>query len=55
MGRLYVAFFGLLIVGVILVVQLAQGDTGWLQWLGLGFIVIGLVSLLVEMKKVRQR
>ena len=55
MGRLYVAIFGLLVVGVIMVVQLAQGETGWLQWVGLALVVIGLVSLLIEMKKVRQR
>ena len=54
-GRLYIAILGMLVVGVILVVQLAQGETGWLHWFGLGAVVIGLISLLFEMKKVRQR
>lgn len=55
MGRFYVAIFGLLVVGVIMVFQLAQGETGWLHWFGLGAVVIGLVSLLMEMRKVYQR
>lgn len=54
MGRLYVALLGLLVVGVIVVIQIAQGDTDWLQWVGLAFVVIGLVATVIEIKKKRQ-
>ncbi len=32
MGRLYVAILGLLVVGVILVIQMAQGEANALHW-----------------------
>jgi membrane protein implicated in regulation of membrane protease activity len=54
MGRLYIAIAGLIVVGIILVVQLAQGETGWLHWVGLAAVVIGLASIGVEMQKKRQ-
>lgn len=54
MGRLYIAVAGLIVVGIILVVQLAQGETGWLHWVGLAAVVIGLASIGVEMQKKRQ-
>lgn len=54
MGRLYIAILGMLVVGIILIVQLAQGETGWLHWVGLGFVAIGLAALVVEMQKARR-
>jgi uncharacterized protein (DUF983 family) len=54
MGRLWVAILGLLVVGVILVVQMTQGENNWLHWFGLGAVVIGLASLGMEMQKARR-
>ena len=54
MGRLYVALLGLLVVGVILIVQIVQGEAGWLHWVGLAAIAIGLASIGVEIQKKRQ-
>jgi uncharacterized protein (DUF983 family) len=54
MGRLWVAILGLLVVGIILIIQMTQGEADWLHWLGLGAVVIGLASLGMEMQKARR-
>jgi hypothetical protein len=51
MGRLYVALLGLLVVGIIVVIQMVQGETDWLHWVGLAAVAIGLASIGVEMQK----
>jgi hypothetical protein len=54
LGSKYVAILALLVVGVILVVQMAQGEANTLHWFGLGAIVIGLVAVAFDIQKARQ-
>jgi hypothetical protein len=50
-GRLYVAILALLGVGVLLVVQMFQGESNWGHWIGLAAIAIGLAAVGVEAQK----
>jgi hypothetical protein len=54
LGAKYVAILALLGVGVITVVQMAQGEANALHWFGLGAIVIGLVAVAIDIQKARQ-
>jgi hypothetical protein len=54
LGSKYIAILALLGVGVILVVQMAQGEANALHWFGLGAIVIGLVAVAFDIQKTRQ-
>jgi len=54
LGSKYVAILALLVVGVILVIQMAQGEANALHWFGLGAIVIGLVAVAFDIQKARQ-
>lgn len=54
LGSKYIAILALLVVGVILVVQMAQGEANALHWFGLGAIVIGLVAVAFDIQKARQ-
>ncbi|MCF8531201.1 MAG: hypothetical protein K9G12_06210 [Candidatus Nanopelagicales bacterium] len=54
MGRLWVAILGLLVVAVILIIQMAQGENNALHWIGIAAVAIGLASLGMEMQKARR-
>lgn len=54
MGRLYVAILGLLVVGVIVIIQIVQGETDWLHWVGLAAVAIGLAAVGAEIQKARR-
>lgn len=46
-----VALIGLLVVGVILIVQMAQGEANALHWIGLVAIAVALIATVVDMRK----
>lgn len=46
-----VALIGLLVVGVILIVQMAQGETNALHWIGLVAIAVALIATVVDIRK----
>ena len=54
LGAKYVAILGLLVVGVVLVVQMAQGEMNALHWVGLIAVVIGLIAVALDIQKTRQ-
>lgn len=54
LGRKYIALLGLLVVGVILVIQMAQGEANAWHWVGIGAVVVGLVAVAIDIQKVRQ-
>jgi hypothetical protein len=54
MGRLYVAILGLLVVGIVVVIQIAQGDSNTLHWVAVGAVVVGLAALVGEVMKARK-
>jgi len=54
LGAKYIAVLALLGVGVILVVQMSQGEANALHWFGLGAIVIGLIAVAFDIQKARQ-
>ena len=54
MGRLYIALLGLLVVGIVVVIQIAQGDSNTLHWVAVGAVVVGLAALVGEVMKARK-
>lgn len=54
LGRKYIALLGLLVVGVIMVIQMAQGEANAWHWVGIGAVVVGLVAVAIDIQKVRQ-
>jgi hypothetical protein len=54
MGRLYVAILGLLVIGVILIIQISQGESNPLHWVAVGAVVVGLAAVIGEAMKARR-
>jgi hypothetical protein len=54
MGRLYIALLGLLVVGIVVVIQIAQGDSNTLHWIAVGAVVVGLAALVGEIVRARK-
>ena len=53
MGKKVVALIGILVVAVILIVQIAQGESNALHWIGLVAVAVALVATAVDMTKTR--
>ena len=51
MGRKWIALIGMVVVGIILIAQMAQGETNALHWIGLAAIAVALVATAVDMRK----
>lgn len=54
LGAKYVAILGLLVVGVVLVIQMTQGEVNALHWVGLIAVIIGLIAVALDIQKTRQ-
>jgi hydrogenase-4 membrane subunit HyfE len=54
LGAKIIALLSLLVVGVIIVVQMTQGENNALHWFALGAILVGLVAVAMSKQKVRQ-
>lgn len=53
MGRKWIALIGLVVVAVILIIQIAQGESNALHWIGLVAVAVALVATAVDMTKTR--
>ena len=53
MGKKVVALIGILVVAVILIVQIAQGESNALHWIGLVAVAVALIATAVDMTKTR--
>lgn len=51
MRRKWIALIGIIVVGLILIIQMAQGAANTLHWIGLGAIGVALVATLVDLRK----
>ena len=51
MRRKWIALIGIVVVGCILIIQMAQGEANTLHWIGLGAIGVALVTTLVDLRK----
>jgi hypothetical protein len=54
LGAKYISILALLGVGLIMVIQMVQGEANALHWFGLGAIVIGLIAVTIDIQKSRQ-
>ena len=54
MGRKWIALFGVVVVGVILIIQMAQGENNLLHWIGLVAIAIAFIATVVDVRKASQ-
>ena len=54
MGLKWIALIGLVVVGVILIVQIAQGDTNYLHGIALLLIAVAAIATAVDMSKSRR-
>ena len=54
MGRKWIALFGVVVVGVILIIQMTQGENNLLHWIGLAAIAIAFIATVVDVRKASQ-
>lgn len=53
MGKKVIALIGILVVAVILIVQIAQGESNALHWIGLVAVAVALVATAVDLTRTR--
>ena len=51
MGRKWIALIGMVVVGLILILQMAQGEANALHWIGLVAIAVALIATVVDIRK----